>query len=174
MNRLLYYLYFKLAMFSRVLRSRNFYMILLKKSHEYNGVVFKGVPRFIHPSAYLDGSYNLSIGENIVISTGVVILTHDYSYTAGLISINEKPITDIAIHDKVEIGNNCFIGANATILPGTHIGDSCIIAAGAVVKGVFEKNSIIAGNPAIVKFDTREWIKNKKNKKDIILHQDKV
>ena len=48
----------------------------------------------------------------------------------------------------VKIGNDCWIGAKATILDGTVIGDHCIVAAGAVVKGVFPDNVIIGGIPA--------------------------
>lgn len=48
----------------------------------------------------------------------------------------------------VKIGNNCWIGAKATILDGTRIGNGCIVAAGAVVRGSFPDNVIIGGVPA--------------------------
>ncbi|WP_290534317.1 acyltransferase [Alistipes sp.] len=49
----------------------------------------------------------------------------------------------------INIGNNCWIGAKATILDGVEIGDGCIIAACALVtKGTYPPNSIIAGVPA--------------------------
>jgi acetyltransferase-like isoleucine patch superfamily enzyme len=173
MKRLFYYIVKGLALFSRIFKNKYLYSKLISIAHQVNGVIFKSSPRFIHPSTYLDGSYDLKIGANIVISTGVVILTHDYSYTTGLISINEKPKTDVAILGPVIIGDNCFIGANALILPNTEIGNNCIIAAGAVVKGVFEDNSIIVGNPATVKFNIKDWIANKKLNNDLILHFDK-
>ncbi len=37
---------------------------------------------------------------------------------------------------------------NSVILLNTEIGDNCIIAAGSVVKGKYENNSVIAGVPA--------------------------
>lgn len=46
------------------------------------------------------------------------------------------------------IGEDSFIGAGAIILPGTTIGKSCIVGAGAVVKGIVQDHSIMAGNPA--------------------------
>ena len=48
----------------------------------------------------------------------------------------------------VYIGKNCFIGCNSLILKGTRLGDHCVVGAGAVVCGVFEDGSVIAGNPA--------------------------
>lgn len=46
------------------------------------------------------------------------------------------------------IGNDVWIGQNATILPGTHIDDGVIIGANSVVGGHIEPYSIVAGNPA--------------------------
>ena len=46
------------------------------------------------------------------------------------------------------IGNDVWIGQNATILPGVHIGDGAIIGLNSVVSGDVEPYSIVAGNPA--------------------------
>lgn len=46
------------------------------------------------------------------------------------------------------IGNDVWIGQNATILPGVHIGDGAIIGANSVVGSSVESYSIVAGNPA--------------------------
>jgi serine acetyltransferase len=58
------------------------------------------------------------------------------------------------IHDEekpIVIGNNCWIGANAVILPGVEIGDHTIVAAGAVVTKSFpEGDCIVGGVPARV------------------------
>lgn len=50
----------------------------------------------------------------------------------------------------VVIGKDCFLGCNSIILKGTVLGDGCVVGAGAVVSGTFEKNCVIAGNPARV------------------------
>ena len=49
---------------------------------------------------------------------------------------------------KVIIGENVWIGNGVTILKNSTIGKNTIIAAGAVVKGVFPENVIIGGVPA--------------------------
>ena len=86
------------------------------------------------------------LGENIVVSTKAIILSHDYSPKVferiGKYNIREFYTA------PVYIGRNCFIGAGAIILPGTRIGDNCIVGAGAVVKGQFNDNLILAGNPS--------------------------
>ena len=46
------------------------------------------------------------------------------------------------------IGNDCWIGGHATILPGVHLGNNVIVAAGAVVTRSFGDDVIIGGNPA--------------------------
>ena len=48
----------------------------------------------------------------------------------------------------VEIGNDVWIGFNATILSGVRIGDGAVIAAGAVVAEDVPPYAIVAGNPA--------------------------
>ena len=48
------------------------------------------------------------------------------------------------------IGNDVWIGQNATILPGVHIGDGAIIGANSVVGGDVAPYNIVVGNPAKV------------------------
>ncbi|MCR5693349.1 MAG: CatB-related O-acetyltransferase [Clostridia bacterium] len=46
------------------------------------------------------------------------------------------------------IGNDVWIGQNATILPGVHVGDGAIIGASSVVGSNVEPYTVVAGNPA--------------------------
>ncbi len=73
------------------------------------------------------------IGAESYVASGALIFTHDYcrSFYADTI-----------------IGKNCFIGANATILPGIKIGDHVVVGSGAVVTKDIPSNSIVVGNPA--------------------------
>src|SRR5438552_1615537 len=91
----------------------------------------------ISMSAKLDKTNpeGIHIGTYSVITFGAAILTHDY--------VNQ-------LNRDVHIGDNCFIGAHAIILPGVTIGNSCIVAAASVVARDLPSGSLVSGNPARV------------------------
>ena len=88
----------------------------------------------------------LHIGNFCRITRGVTILCHDYSMSVA----RRKFHSFVGTAAETYIGDNVFIGMNATILMGTRIGNNCIVGAGAVVSGDFKDDSVIAGNPAKV------------------------
>lgn len=114
------------------------------KAHKSQGVKFTGRPEYIQQDAYLDPSGGLTVEKDVVISTKVIILTHDWSFLKRA-NHREKYYSS---HAPVLIKENSFIGAGAIILPGSVIGKNCIIGAGSVIKGAVDDNAIMAGNPA--------------------------
>ena len=50
----------------------------------------------------------------------------------------------------VQIGNDCWLGANVVVCPGVTIGDNSVIGAGSVVTRSVPANSFAAGNPCRV------------------------
>lgn len=52
--------------------------------------------------------------------------------------------------DSVNIGDNCWIGANVTICPGVTIGENTVIGAGSVVTKDIPANVVALGNPCRV------------------------
>lgn len=50
----------------------------------------------------------------------------------------------------MSIGNNVWIGAGVSILPGVTIGDDCVIGAGSVVNRSIPAGVLAAGNPCRV------------------------
>ena len=58
--------------------------------------------------------------------------------------------TDMPLKGDTVIGNDVWIGQNAVILPGVHIGDGAIIGANSIVGSDVEPYTIVAGNPAKV------------------------
>ena len=77
----------------------------------------------------------ITIGEYTAVTFGVAIVAHDF--------VNN-------VHLPTRIGANCFIGANAIIMPGVTIGDHCIIGAASVVLRDVPANSVVMGNPGRV------------------------
>ena len=57
---------------------------------------------------------------------------------------------DMPLKGNTVIGNDVWIGQNAVILPGIHIGDGAIIGANSVVGSDVEPYTIVVGNPAKV------------------------
>ena len=55
---------------------------------------------------------------------------------------------DLPLKGDTVIGNDVWIGQNAVILPGIHIGDGAIIGASSVVGHDVEPYTIVVGNPA--------------------------
>jgi acetyltransferase-like isoleucine patch superfamily enzyme len=144
-----------------------YYVKLLKNI----GCDLKGTPRFIAASVKFDDYNKTTIGDRVVISSNVILLTHDYSYTTGLIALGETPKTDIGIIRGITIGNNVFIGMNSILLPGVVIEDHVIIGAGSVVRGKIPAYSIVSGNPAQVIGNVIERTK-KIQSKNISFHID--
>ncbi|MDR0993607.1 MAG: CatB-related O-acetyltransferase [Verrucomicrobiota bacterium] len=58
------------------------------------------------------------------------------------------PIAVMTNKGDTIVGNDVWIGQNATILPGVHIGDGAIIGASAVVGRDVPAYTIVVGNPA--------------------------
>ena len=57
---------------------------------------------------------------------------------------------DLPLKGDTVIENDVWIGKNAVILPGVHIGDGAIIGANSVVGSDVDPYTIVAGNPARV------------------------
>lgn len=93
---------------------------------------------------YGSGMGFCEIGDDTIIGNFVSVHPENHNYEKI-----DVPIRMQGVNGKgIKIGNNCWIGSKVTILDGTIVGNGCIIAAGAVVKGVFPDNVIIGGIPA--------------------------
>lgn len=92
------------------------------------------------------GNYFQNFNAKIYIGGGTYIAPN-----VGIITTNHD-LYNINKHmdgKDVIIGNKCWIGMNAIILPGVKLGDNTIVGAGSVVTKSFpDGNIVIAGNPA--------------------------
>lgn len=90
--------------------------------------------------------YLIGMGDNVYLASGVTFINHDT--TAAMFRHMEPNVKHVNRVGKIEIGNNVFIGAKATILYDVTIGDNVIIAAGALVNRDIPSGSIYGGVPA--------------------------
>lgn len=92
---------------------------------------------------YIDPThcFLIEIGNNVTLSIRVSLLAHDASTKKSL------GYTRIG---HIRIGDDVFIGANATVLPGVRIGSHSVIGANSVVTKDIPENTVAAGNPARV------------------------
>lgn len=138
--------------FLKVLDGRfsRLYMKLYNALLNMMGVKLDGAPRYISTSVRFDDFDKITLSERVVISEKVILLTHDYSVTTGLVALNRTPASDVAFIKEIVIKRNVFVGMGVTIMPGTVINENVIIGAGSVVRGKIPENSIVIGNPATV------------------------
>lgn len=133
----------------------------------YKTLGVKGSDYRISSKITIVGDYqNLELGENAEINTGCFLLLKDkliignnstLAYQASILTSSNPngPHNKLAkLYPKttkpVIIGNNSWIGAKSTILPGVKIGDYCVVAAGAVVNKNVADYTVVAGVPAKV------------------------
>lgn len=107
--------------------------------------------------------YLLDIGENVQILKGVTILTHGYDWAVlkgkyGEVLGNARP---------VKIGNNVFIGRNATILGDVTIGNNVIIGAGSIVTHNIPDDCVAVGVPARIIGSVEDYYEKRKKQQVI-------
>lgn len=69
-------------------------------------------------------------------------------YTLEGWNMNPPAMEDLPLKGDTVIGNDVWIGQNAVILPGVHVGDGAIIGANSVVGSDVAPYTIVVGNPA--------------------------
>lgn len=100
----------------------------------------------------------IEIGNDVVITAGVTILTHGYDLT-----VLRKYYGELyGSSGKVVIGDNVFIGIKSTILKGIKIGNNVIIGANSLVNKDIPDNCVVAGNPAKVIMTLDEYREKRK------------
>ncbi len=110
-------------------------------------------------------SGNITVGDRSIFGQGVMVITGRHEFRNGM-RISMDPSDDDGSWGgnsevpregfDISIGNGVFVASGAIILGKCHIGDNCIVAAGAIVTKSFPEYSIIAGVPARIIGDTRD------------------
>lgn len=85
------------------------------------------------------------IGENVMIGRELLVFTRNHKTSDLTVPMGAQGFEEIR---PVVIGDDVWIGARVTILPGVHIGNGCVIGAGSVVTKNVPDYEIWGGNPA--------------------------
>lgn len=89
-------------------------------------------------------SGGIEIGNDVIMGSYVSFHSENHNFEDPSKLIREQGVTSKGI----KIGNNVWVGAKATFLDGCVVGDNSVVAAGAVVRGIFPDNAVIGGIPA--------------------------
>jgi acetyltransferase-like isoleucine patch superfamily enzyme len=88
----------------------------------------------------------ITIGSDVIAGSFISFHSENHNYKDKNKLIREQGVSN----QGITIGNNVWIGAKATFLDGSKIGNNSVVAAGTVVNGVFPENVVIGGVPAKV------------------------
>ena len=105
----------------------------------YNCII--GDNTFINHNAYLTDGTNITIGKNCFIGPNCGMYTVNHPLAA------EERNKGYEITAPISIGDNVWIGADVTILPGVAIGDNSVIGAKSLVTKSIPANVIAVGSP---------------------------
>lgn len=108
-----------------------------------NLILREGV--FLGDNCILDLAGTIEIGARTSISMSCLFITHtDPGARVG----NRLAKIFPRKYNGIRIGDDCWVGAGATLLGGVVIGHGSVIGAGSVVTKNIPENVIVAGNPA--------------------------
>ena len=102
----------------------------------------------INRNVYIHAEGGVVLGDNVTISATARIITTSY------ITSDWQTNSVIKEHYKKQIiiGDNTWICAGATVLPGVKIGKGVIVASNSVVNhDIIDDYVLVAGSPAVIK-----------------------
>ncbi|AGC43505.1 maltose O-acetyltransferase [Myxococcus stipitatus DSM 14675] len=121
----------------------------------------------IYPPFYTDHGLRLELAERVFINQGCTFLDYAGIRLGAGVMVGPKATFITMSHPvdpgerrlyltgaPIEVEENVWIGAGATLLPGVRIGRDAVIAAGAVVADDVPAASLVAGPKAAV---LRQW-----------------
>jgi acetyltransferase-like isoleucine patch superfamily enzyme len=96
--------------------------------------------------SFVGGAGGVVIGEDVIMGQSVSFHPENHVFESTQIPIRLQGVK----RQGIVVEDDCWIGAKVTFLDGAHVGEGCVIAAGAVVRGYIPPYSVAAGVPAKV------------------------
>lgn len=113
---------------------------------KYNPTLIIGSGTTIEQNLHLTFASNLVIGENCMIMANAMITDISHQYD----NIGMPPMKEDVEIKETKIGDRCFIGKNACIMPGVTLGKDVVVGANAVVTKDVPDYCVVVGIPAKV------------------------
>jgi acetyltransferase-like isoleucine patch superfamily enzyme len=113
--------------------------ILMKTIVDCSKGVAIGKDSIVNARCRLDNRGTITIGDNVSISSDVIILTADHDMNSPSFIGRTKPVV---IEDYV------WVGTRAIIMPGITIGKGAVVAAGSLLTKNVKPYQVLAGVPA--------------------------
>ena len=116
----------------------------------------------VFPPFHADFGRNITLGKRVFINSGCTFQDQGGITIGDDCLIGHNAVFATLNHDlapsrrkdllpaPITLGNNVWIGSNATILPGVTIGSNAVVAAASVVTKDVPENAIVVGSPATV------------------------
>ncbi len=111
---------------------------------DYGHNINTGNPFYANFNMVILDEAPVTFGDNVFVAPNCGF------YTAGHPLDAERRNKGLEYARPITVGNNVWIGANVSVLPGVTIGDNCVIGAGSVVNRDIPANTVAAGNPCKV------------------------
>lgn len=95
---------------------------------------------WIGENVWIDNLDKVTIGNNVCVSQGAMLLTGNHDYTVYNMPYRNAPIV---------IEDGAWVGARAVVCPGVTVHGNAILTVGSVATKDMEQNGIYQGNPAV-------------------------
>lgn len=93
---------------------------------------------------YINAVGGISMGDDVLLGSNVTVSSGKHEIEGRESSVFSRPVTPL----EITFGNDVWIGAGATILPGIHVASGTVVGANAVVTKNTLPYSVMVGLPA--------------------------
>ncbi|HNP31932.1 MAG TPA: acyltransferase [Flavobacterium sp.] len=122
------------------------FSVLTSTSHfsKYGKGLKMGNNSAIGDYTHFGAAGGIEIGDDVIMGSFISFHSENHNFSDKSKLIREQGVTSKGI----KLGNNIWVGAKVTFLDGCIVGNNSVVAAGAVVNGIFPDNVVIGGVPA--------------------------
>jgi acetyltransferase-like isoleucine patch superfamily enzyme len=106
-----------------------------------------GAKTFLNTGSIVAANESIVIGDDVLIAPNALLIDGDHEFGDPDVAIARQ---GMRLRGPIVIGDGSWIAAGAVVLGGTELAPRSVVAANAVVRGVYPKRCVLAGAPARV------------------------